>query len=105
MSDHQRVRVTAVIACFALTAGCAIAWMDTRPSWDDTGVTAGALFLASALASALGVRWWLAPIMVAGPLLVAEIRGLGWGALLICAIALAGAGIGLAVRRLTRSGS
>jgi len=49
------------------------------------------------------VPWWLAPVLVAGPLLVAEIRGLGWGALLVIGISLAGAGVGAAVRAVLRS--
>lgn len=95
--------VPAALALFAVAAGCLIAAMDTRPGWDDTGVTAGALFLVSALASGLGVRWWLAPVLVAGPLIIAEFGGLGWGALLIVGISLAGAGIGAAVRAARRS--
>ena len=93
----------AALALGAIAAGCLIAAMDTRPGWDDTGVTAGALLLASALASAGGLRWWLAPILVAGPLLAAELPGLGWGALLVAGISLAGAGIGVAARATRRS--
>ena len=99
MSKPSTVRANIAAGLFALGAGLAIAWMDTRPSWDDSGLTAGALALASGIAAFAGLRWWLVPILVAGPLFVAEFRGLGWGALLICAIALAGAGVGLAVRR------
>ena len=98
----KRLR-TAALVLFAIAAGCLIAAMDTRPGWDDTGVTAGALFLASAVASAVGVRWWLAPIFVAGPLLFAEFADLGWGVLLVTGISLAGAGTGAAVRDALRS--
>ena len=98
----KRLR-TAALVLFAIAAGCLIAAMDTRPGWDDTGVTAGALFVASGLASALGVPWWLAPVLVAGPLLVAEIRGLGWGALLVIGISLAGVRVGAAARAVLRS--
>jgi len=93
----------AALALGAIAAGCLIAAMDTRPGWDDTGVTVGALLLASALASAGGLRWWLTPILVAGPLLVAELPGLGWGALLVVGISLAGAGMGAAVRAALRA--
>jgi hypothetical protein len=91
--------MTILAGVLALLAGCAIAWMDTRPGWDDTGVTAGALFLASALASSFGVAWWLAPVLVAGPVISAEIGGLGWGALVILGVSVIGAGVGTAVRR------
>jgi hypothetical protein len=76
--------------------------MDTRPGWDDTGVTAGALFLGSGLAAVAGVRWWLAALLVAAPLLAVEIRGLGWGAGLVLAFALAGAAGGAIARRAMR---
>ena len=83
----------------AFGVGCAIAWMDTRPSWDDTGVTAGALLVAAGLAALGGARWWLAALLVAGPLLAVEIRGLGWGAVLVLAFTSAGAGIGAVARK------
>lgn len=33
----------------ALTLGLAIVRVDSRPGWDDTGITAGAIFIACAL--------------------------------------------------------
>ena len=33
----------------ALTLGAAIGWVDSRPTWDDTGITAGALLLVTGL--------------------------------------------------------
>lgn len=33
----------------AVTAGLAIGWIDSRPHWDDTGVTAGLVLIVSAL--------------------------------------------------------
>ena len=86
----------------AFVAGCAIAWMDTRPSWDDPGVTAGALLVAAGVSAFGGVRWWVAALLVAGPLLAVEIRGLGWGAALVLAFALAGAGLGEFARKTLR---
>jgi hypothetical protein len=84
---------------FALAAGLAIAWMDSRPTWDDTGITAAALFVASGLAALLGVRWWLAALLLAGPLVVAESSGMGVGLALPPAIALIGGGLGALLRR------
>ena len=93
----RRVQV-GMAGLLAFGAGCAIAWVDTRPSWDDTGVTAGALLVAAGLAAFGGVRWWFAALLVAGPLLAVEIRGLGWGAALVLAFALAGGAIGAVAR-------
>lgn len=83
---------------FALALGAAVAWLDTRPNWDDTGITAGCLFLAAGVAVAVGVRWWLAAVLVALPLLAVEYRSAGWSitlALLFTSVG-AGAGSGLA---------
>ena len=81
-----------------LVAGLAIAWVDTRPGWDDTGVTAGALLITAAMGSLATVPPWLAAGLVAGPIVVAEARG-GSGVLLEILFALAGAYSGAVVRR------
>ncbi len=39
---------TVVLWIAALAAGAAILWIDSRPTWDDTGITAGLLLLTSA---------------------------------------------------------
>jgi hypothetical protein len=95
--------VTYVAGVGALAAGLAIAWVDSRPTWDDTGISAAALFVASGLAALLGVRWWLAALLVAGPLVVAEWSGVGPGLLLPPAIALVGGFVGSLVRRSVRA--
>ncbi len=53
-----------------LAAGLAIAWMDSRPNWDDTGVLIGAVALAAAVGGATAVRPWLVALFVAGPIAV-----------------------------------
>jgi len=102
---HGRGRMAPRIgAIVGLAAGCLIAWMDTRPGWDDTGVTAGALFLAAALSGLMGARWWLGPLLVAGPVLLAEQPTVGSAAFLILAIAVVGFAAGAALRRAFRRG-
>lgn len=46
----------------ALLSGLLIAYVDSRPTWDDTGITAGAILLASSLLAMTGFRrpWLLA---------------------------------------------
>lgn len=56
-----------------LLAGLAIAWADTRPGWDDTGITAGSLVLCGALGTSLGLRPWLSAALTVVPLLAAEL--------------------------------
>lgn len=87
-------------ATFSLGAGLAIAWIDTRPGWDDTGVTAGLLMMAAAAGAAARVPPWLAAALAAGPVLIAEVPR-GTGVLLAAPVALAGAYAGALVRRLT----
>jgi hypothetical protein len=91
------------IAAAAVVAGLAIAWVDTRPTWDDTGVTAGALLLAAALAAAAGLRWWGAALLVAAPLLLAELRSLGAGVSVSLVFTAAGSLIGAGFGRIVRT--
>lgn len=73
--------------------------MDTRPGWDDTGVTVGAVVLAAGAGGLAGVPPWLAALLVAGPMVAAEVTG-NSGVLVAAAIALAGAYAGAGLRRL-----
>lgn len=84
-----------VIAGLALLAGLLIALADSRPGWDSTGVTAGALMLAGGGAAYVGrERPWLWALLVGLPTPVIEIVADGaTGSLL----ALAFAGIGTAI--------
>ena len=86
----------------ALLAGCALAWIDTRPNWDDTGVMAGLLFVAATVVALLGLPWWIAALLVAGPLIGVELRALGVGLLLPLGLAALGSLLG---RSLHRAGS
>ena len=71
MSTVSRVISTLV----ALGAGMAIAWVDTRPTWDDTGITAMAVMGVAAAGSLARLPGWLAAVCAAGPLIAAEISG------------------------------
>ena len=53
---------TSLLAIIAAGIGIAIALIDARPTWDDTGITAGALLVAAFIVSAIaGRRPWLLP--------------------------------------------
>jgi len=90
---------TALLTGLALAAGLAIAFVDTRPGWDDTAVTVGLIALAAGLASLAGLRPLLAALLIAGPLAALEWRGLGAGVVAPLAIASAAAGAGWLVRK------
>jgi hypothetical protein len=61
--------------CFliALGSGLLIAWVDSRPGWDDTGITVGAILLVSGgLSLAIPQRAWLWAFLVGVWVPVAE---------------------------------
>lgn len=44
----------------AVAVGAIISWIDTRPNWDDTGITAGLIFISTASLSLMNPRYpWL----------------------------------------------
>ena len=82
----------------ALCAGLAIAWIDTRPHWDDTGITVVAIVIAAAATSLVRVPPWLAALLVASPIVIAEIPH-GTGVLFAIPIALVAAYAAAFLRR------
>jgi hypothetical protein len=97
-----------LLAVIAITLGLAIAWVDSRPGWDDTGITAVSLVTAGAITSALsGHRplLWAVLVGVWTPLL--EIPASGEAASVIAlGFALAGSLLGFGLARLmSRSGA
>jgi hypothetical protein len=87
-------------AVVVLVLGIAIAWVDSRPTWDDTGVTAGVLLLVAGAASLAGLPPWLAAVLVVGPVVLSELRHADAGLALAPIIAIAGAYGGWLLRRL-----
>jgi hypothetical protein len=60
----MRIRDLGLIAV-ATAAGLVVAWIDSRPGWDDTGITAALLVLAAAaIAAFAGRRPWLWALLV-----------------------------------------
>jgi hypothetical protein len=96
----RRTRPARIVAgaILGLAGGLVMAWVDTRPGWDDAGVTAGGLMLAAALAAGVGAPAWLAAALVAGPIVLAQRSG-GAGIVVVIPLALAGALAGALVRR------
>jgi hypothetical protein len=85
----------------SVAAGVFIAWVDSRPKWDDAGITAGVLFLAAAL---LGViRPSRAPVWALAVGLWVPLFGIvlhrNFGSLLALAVAFFGAFAGALARR------
>lgn len=98
-------RRTLLALVIALAVGMGVALMDSRPGYDDTGVTAVLLVVGAAVAAAVSGRspWlWAALVGIWTPAI--EIRASGaTGSLLALAFAGVGAAIGFAVTRASRS--
>ena len=90
------------VAGLALRAGRVLAWVDTRPTWDDTGVSALLVALLAGLAAAVGVPAWLAGLGAAGPLVVAGLLAGNPPALIALVPAALGAVVGALVHRAIR---
>jgi hypothetical protein len=85
----------------AVMLGLIIGWVDSRPTWDDTGVTAAAIFLVTAsLGAAIPSRAWVWALAVGGCILILNIALNGnYGAILALIVAFIGAYAGAAVRK------
>lgn len=102
--QKSRARVR-VLLPLALALGLAMAYVDSRPTWDDTGISAFAVLSTSGLLGLLeptrpylwaaAIGWWF-------PLLAIALNG-NYGAFLALGIAFLGAYGGCFVRRLAAS--
>jgi len=102
VADRTRIPHRWVLAA-SMVAGGAIAFVDSRPSWDDTGITAGAMLIAAAAFGFLGPqrpwRWALAVGLWIPAYALVRTPVPGTLALLLVVIfPLAGAYVGRAVR-------
>jgi hypothetical protein len=89
----------ALLLMFAVGCGSVIAYVDSRPNWDDTGITAMAILLTSgAFAFAAPNRWWLWAIAVGLWIPLVQIaQTQNYGSLLTLLVALVGAVLGMLV--------
>ncbi|HKO04372.1 MAG TPA: hypothetical protein VJW51_06470 [Candidatus Acidoferrales bacterium] len=102
--DKFRVRNRLLFAA-AVALGIAIAYVDSRPNWDDAGITAGSMLLSAGLMGLIGPQrpWlWALGIGIWIPLhSIARAPTFGSlaGSFLILAFPMAGAYAGMAFRR------
>ncbi len=95
------------LVALALGIGLAVGWIDSRPAWDDAGVTAGLLVVGAALVAAIdGRRAWLWTLLVGAPLALIEVPATGSAAPLVGLLfAAIGASIGILARRAVQAGA
>jgi hypothetical protein len=93
-----------IALALAVAAGLVIALIDSSPSWDDTGITAGLLFLGAGAAAAIGRdRPWLWALLVGLPTPILETAQTGtFGSWLAVFFAAAGAAAGWGIARAGR---
>jgi uncharacterized membrane protein (DUF441 family) len=85
----------------AIAFGILIGYMDSRPSFDDTGITAGVILLTTAVLGAVApARPWVWALAVGVWVPLFEIYAASnYGSLLALAFAFAGAYAGMVARR------
>lgn len=100
-------RPVVLLGAIALAYGVLVASIDSRPGWDDTGITAALLVVGAAFTAALdGRRPWLWTLLIGAPLAIIEVPASGSAASLVGLLfAGIGASFGLLVRRAIGSGS
>ena len=93
--------MTKLLLPLAVAVGLLIAYVDSRPNWDDTGITAVALFATSgAFGLAAPRRPWLWALAVGLWIpLYGIITARNYGSPIALAIAFVGACAGMAARR------
>lgn len=105
-SGNGKVRARAapsLVGALAVVAGCLIAWIDTRPGWDDTGVTVGLIVLVASTCAVAGLRWWHTALLVAAPMILLEFRTLELGVFFVLGIAALAAVLGQTIRSIVFS--
>ena len=98
---------TLIVVAVGLVTGLGIGYIDSRPTWDDTGITVAAVALvALALGAARPGAFWLAGLAVGVPVLAMDVLlHSNYGAALAVVIALVAAAAGAALGRLLGVGS
>lgn len=96
ISAMKKLFLTVIAVC----CGAAITYVDSRPNWDDTGITAIAILVTSGVISFLSPnRWWLWAITIGIWIpLLAIIRAQNFAAILALVVAFFGAVLGMLIR-------
>jgi hypothetical protein len=96
-----------LLGIIAGAIGLVIGYADSRPTWDDTGVTMALLLLSSAMAAGIsGRRPWLWALLIGAWVPLFEVAGpSGLASLAALAVAAAGAFGGHLLARLSPPGA
>ena len=104
MMPAPRAPITPILGAIA---GVGIAYVDTRPTWDDAGVTAGAVFLVALILGAARPRtFWITGLAVGIPVWAMNaVLFSHYGAVLAVLVSLVGAGSGAVLGRMIQVGA
>lgn len=96
------MKLQQILLVTAIALGLALGYMDSRPTWNDTGITAGLVFVVAATLGALAPQGpWLWAICVGGFIPVFNIiTRSNYGSLMALVFAFAGAYAGMWLRRI-----
>jgi uncharacterized ion transporter superfamily protein YfcC len=93
-------RRDAFLVVLSIGIGLVIAYLDSSPTWDDTGITATMLLLMAALISGLSARRpWLWAILIGAWIPIVEFSSAGWAGLMAIGVAAIGATAGYLLAR------
>jgi hypothetical protein len=93
-----------VLLLLAIGLGVLIAYADSRPNWDDTGITAGVIFVICAVLATLRPDWaWLWALLVGVWIPLLGIPHQNYASALALAVAFLGAYSGVLLRKLVFS--
>jgi hypothetical protein len=100
--EHHSFLMIPLLACLV---GWCIGYVDTRPHWDDAGMTAGALFLAGLVFGALRPPvFWVSGLALGVPVLILNVAIHGnYGSAIAVVVAVIGAGCGALALKSWRS--
>jgi hypothetical protein len=103
-SADRRRMMTRWLLCGAIVCGLLLSYVDSRPTWDDTGITAGVVLLLCGLLGLLAPRRpWMWALAVGSWIPLLEIVSTHtYTSLLALLIAFVGAYAGMGVRRLAQ---
>jgi hypothetical protein len=99
--ETNNVKKSVLLGILAVGIGLLIAWIDTRPTWDDTGITVAAIFGSTLLLGAAlpGRAWlWALAVGIWIPLFNIVLNS-NYGAVASLVVAFAGSYAGAFLRR------
>ncbi len=90
-----------MVLLFATASGVIIGWIDTRPNWDDTGITTVLILISTIIIGGGSPKWaWLWALIVGGIMVCFNIMMYNnYGSIMALIVAFIGSYIGAIIRK------